>query len=86
KAGLKFEEVDQKEWIRRLAASNQDPAVNPPVKLLEFFKGKYDLDALPKMPYIDTAEASKYSKALREVKTPDEELVAKFLKYWQSLW
>ncbi|KAL7267096.1 hypothetical protein RUND412_010331 [Rhizina undulata] len=86
KAGLKFEEVDQREWIRRLAASNQDPAVNPPVKLLEFFKGRYDMDSLPKMPYIDPTEASKYSKALREVKTPDEKLVAKFLKYWQSLW
>ncbi|KAK2757279.1 putative NRPS-like protein biosynthetic cluster [Arachnomyces sp. PD_36] len=43
-AGLRFEEVDQREWIRRLRSSNPDPGANPTIKLLEFFAGKYDRD------------------------------------------
>lgn len=41
-AGLTFDEVDQREWVRRLRNSNPDPIANPTIKLVEFFAGKYD--------------------------------------------
>jgi hypothetical protein len=40
-AGLTFEQVTEQEWLARLAASNPDPAVNPTIKLLDFYKSKY---------------------------------------------
>lgn len=43
-AGLEFEVVDQREWIKRLREGEQDPTKNPTVKLTEFFAGKYDHD------------------------------------------
>lgn len=43
-SGLMFEEVDQREWIRRLRNSNPDPIANPTIKLVEFYAGKYDRD------------------------------------------
>ncbi|KAI1446874.1 L-aminoadipate-semialdehyde dehydrogenase [Annulohypoxylon stygium] len=44
-AGLKFETVSQREWVRRLRDSKQDPQKNPPIKLLKFFEEKYDNDS-----------------------------------------
>ncbi|KAK2608982.1 hypothetical protein QQS21_002462 [Conoideocrella luteorostrata] len=41
-AGLNFDEVEPKEWVRRLRTSNPDPIANPPIKLLDFFASKYD--------------------------------------------
>ncbi|GAQ03272.1 hypothetical protein ALT_0593 [Aspergillus lentulus] len=38
-AGLEFEELEQRAWVARLRQSNPDPAVNPPIKLVEFFVG-----------------------------------------------
>jgi hypothetical protein len=45
-AGLKFETVDQREWVRRLREGEQDPKKNPTIKLLDFFTEKYDNDRL----------------------------------------
>jgi hypothetical protein len=39
-AGLEFDEVEPKEWVRRLRESDQDPEANPPIKLVEFFASK----------------------------------------------
>ena len=36
-----FETVEPVEWLRRLKESDQDPAVNPSVKLIDFWQGKY---------------------------------------------
>ncbi|KAE9973609.1 hypothetical protein BLS_003501 [Venturia inaequalis] len=41
-AGLTFETVSQREWIRRLRGGEQDPIKNPTIKLLDFFADKYD--------------------------------------------
>ena len=41
-AGLKFETVSQREWVRRLRNSEKDPKKNPTMKLLDFFVEKYD--------------------------------------------
>ncbi|KUJ18380.1 acetyl-CoA synthetase-like protein [Mollisia scopiformis] len=43
-AGLTFETVSQREWIRRLRDSESDPQKNPTIKLLDFFAEKYDND------------------------------------------
>lgn len=36
-----FESVSPQEWLRRLRASEQDPALNPSIKLLKFWEEKY---------------------------------------------
>ncbi|WDK22664.1 male sterility protein [Colletotrichum graminicola] len=43
-AGLEFQTVSQREWVRRLRASDPDPERNPTYKLLGFFEDKYDND------------------------------------------
>ncbi|KAF2011872.1 acetyl-CoA synthetase-like protein [Aaosphaeria arxii CBS 175.79] len=47
-AGLKFEVLPTSEWMERLRA-NRDPKKNPPIKLLDWFEGKYGHGA-PKTP------------------------------------
>ena len=37
--------MGQCEWVRRLREGEQDPTVNPTVKLLDFFTEKYDSGA-----------------------------------------
>lgn len=84
KAGLKFETVKPTEWVRRLKASSQDPEVNPPVKLLEFFERKYACDEVRSASYIDTSKACKFSPALRETKELDAELLGRFVEHWRD--
>ncbi|GKT93887.1 NRPS-like enzyme [Colletotrichum tofieldiae] len=43
-AGLEFQIVSQREWVRRLRESDPDPERNPTYKLLGFFEEKYDND------------------------------------------
>jgi thioester reductase-like protein len=83
KAGLKFEAVFQREWVKRLEASEQDPAKNPPIKLVDFYNKKYGSGKGSEI-YIETTEACKFSPSLREAKAVDDELVKRFLRYWQE--
>ncbi|KIW89507.1 uncharacterized protein Z519_09663 [Cladophialophora bantiana CBS 173.52] len=39
--GLSFESVSPQEWLARLAASQQDPNVNPAIKLRSIYESKY---------------------------------------------
>ncbi|KAK7397569.1 hypothetical protein QQX98_013067 [Neonectria punicea] len=41
KAGLKFETLPTSEWMERLRQSDRNPSKNPPIKLLDWFEGKY---------------------------------------------
>lgn len=41
KAGYKFETLPTSEWMERLRNSERDPTKNPPIKLLDWFEGKY---------------------------------------------
>ncbi|KAI1637946.1 hypothetical protein F4809DRAFT_602441 [Biscogniauxia mediterranea] len=43
-AGLQFDVVSQREWVRRLREGEQDPKKNPTTKLLDFYTEKYDND------------------------------------------
>lgn len=40
-AGLKFEVLPTDQWMEKMRTSDQDPVRNPPIKLLDWFEGKY---------------------------------------------
>ncbi|KAI1088447.1 L-aminoadipate-semialdehyde dehydrogenase [Rostrohypoxylon terebratum] len=64
-AGLKFEAVPQREWVRRLRDSEQDPQKNPPIKLLHFFEEKYDNDSAGRSGLaFETQTTEKYSETI----------------------
>lgn len=83
-AGLSFDELPQREWIARLRASNPDPSINPPIKLVEFFASKYDHDENRRKLVFDSRKAQRYSPSLREARIIDAELVRKFVDYFRS--
>ncbi|WYZ44914.1 hypothetical protein EsH8_VIII_000230 [Colletotrichum jinshuiense] len=83
-AGLEFDEVEPKEWIRRLRASNPDPAANPPIKLVDFFASKYDRDDFaPSKTYV-TENACSLSPALAAAPVLDQQLVNNFVEYFKA--
>lgn len=83
-AGLQFEEVEPREWVRRLRESNPDPLVNPPIKLVDFFASKYDKDEFaPSKQYV-TATARSLSRTLENGWTLDQEFVTKFVGQFLS--
>lgn len=82
KAGLNFEQVDQKEWLKRLEASNPDPNVNPTVKLLEFFKKKYSTPATGPAVKFETNDTEGVSKTLHTIEAPDAALIRKMVDHW----
>ncbi|KAL7940944.1 acetyl-CoA synthetase-like protein [Trichoderma barbatum] len=81
KCGLIFDEVEPKEWIKRLRASNPDPIANPPIKLTDFFASKYDRDSFSPSKTFATDVARSLSPALNKVPNLLEEHVAKFVSY-----
>ena len=82
---LQFEEVGQKEWVDRLRASNPDPVVNPPIKLLEFFASKYDNNNTKRLSLTyDTRKARSFSPHLAAAPVLNEEIVNKFVQHWTS--
>lgn len=83
-AGLRFEEVEPREWVRRLRGSNPDPVQNPPIKLVEFFAGKYDRDEFaPTKKYV-TGTARRLSPSLATPPLLDQEFVNKFVSQFLS--
>ncbi|KAF8253407.1 acetyl-CoA synthetase-like protein [Wilcoxina mikolae CBS 423.85] len=83
-AGLEYEAVDQREWVKRLEASEQDGEKNPPIKLLDFFRKKYGRDEATTEPYFETKESCRFSPSLRNAKEVDAELIGRFLRYWRE--
>jgi carbohydrate kinase (thermoresistant glucokinase family) len=83
-AGLEFDEVEPKEWVRRLRESDQDPEANPPIKLVEFFASKYDRDEFPPSKMFATDVARRLSPALADAPVLSKNLVAKFVAYFRS--
>jgi carbohydrate kinase (thermoresistant glucokinase family) len=82
-AGLSFDEVDQREWIRRLRASNPDPSENPTIKLVEFFASKYDNDVHTRKSMGYTTKAAEaLSPALASMPQLSQELVTKFIRHF----
>lgn len=83
-AGLNFEQVSQQDWLARLAASNPDPAVNPTIKLLDFFKTKYAVPKTGPAVVFETKTTESVSETLRNVGAPDAPLIRKMVEYWSS--
>lgn len=83
-AGLEFLEPSQREWIALLRESSPDPSSNPPIKLLEFFTGKYDNDLPRKGLTYDTSYSRFLSSSLREAPVLNQELVNKFVQHFKS--
>ncbi|RFU77419.1 male sterility [Trichoderma arundinaceum] len=81
KCGLVFDEIEPKEWIKRLRASNPDPIANPPIKLTEFFASKYDRDSFGPSKMFATEVARTFSPALTKVLSLSEKHVTKFIGY-----
>lgn len=71
-AGLVFEKLPTAEWMERLRKSDRDPVKNPPIKLLDWFEGKYGTGAaktsaeIGRLEYL-TSETQKDSESLRHV-------------------
>jgi carbohydrate kinase (thermoresistant glucokinase family) len=82
KAGLTFDEVEPKEWIARLRASNPDPKQNPPIKLVDFFASKYDKEDFAPSKTFVTANACALSSALANAPVLDQDLVNRFVAYF----
>ncbi|RAH86917.1 acetyl-CoA synthetase-like protein [Aspergillus japonicus CBS 114.51] len=85
-AGVKFETLSPRDWVRRLRQSNPDPKVNPPIKLVEFFAGKYDKDTPSRILLYDTKQAQAAAPALRQAGGLTLELVDRFLSYFRTQW
>ncbi|KAH7311242.1 male sterility protein [Stachybotrys elegans] len=84
-AGLTFEEVEPKEWITRLRASNPDPTQNPTIKLVDFFASKYDKEVTPSKTFM-TETACSLSPALSNAPGLDKDLVKRFVTYFLNQW
>ncbi|KAH7135334.1 male sterility protein [Dendryphion nanum] len=78
-AGLTFDQVEPKEWVRRLRASNQDPVANPPIKLVDFFASKYDRDTSNSSRTYATSVARKFSPSLNAAPSLTQDFVEKFV-------
>ncbi|RSL55384.1 hypothetical protein CEP54_009414 [Fusarium duplospermum] len=81
-AGLTFEELEPKEWVQRLRASNSDPSANPPIKLVDFFASKYDKDEFTPSKAFATHKACELSPALANAGVLDQDFVNKFVSYF----
>ncbi|KAG8995366.1 hypothetical protein FRB94_009200 [Tulasnella sp. JGI-2019a] len=82
-AGLSFDVVPTRDWIDRLRRGPQNPLINPTVKLLTFYEGKYDHPlgkALPVRSPLCTEKTTAATRSLREAPMPDEALVRKFVE------
>jgi len=83
-AGLEFEQVEPQEWVRRLRASDPDPARNPPIKLVDFFASKYDkTDFSPSKAYA-TENACSLSPTLRGAIGLERDLIIKIVHHFRS--
>lgn len=83
-AGLEFEEVEPREWVKRLAQSSDDAVSNPSKKLLEFFRSKYDKDTFSASRTYETGVACGLSPALAHAPVLDGEFVRTFVKQFQA--
>jgi carbohydrate kinase (thermoresistant glucokinase family) len=81
-AGLTFEEVDQREWLRRLRASDPDPATNPTVKLTDFFASKYENNASRRAAEYEISNVQQLSSALATTPPLASDLVSKFVQHF----
>ncbi|KAL4928814.1 uncharacterized protein BDV17DRAFT_298355 [Aspergillus undulatus] len=79
-AGLTFEALPKREWLARLRTSNPNPALNPPIKLLDFFASKYDNDAPVRVLLYDTKKSQSAAPSLRNTAGLTQDFVTRFIQ------
>ncbi|KAL2870950.1 putative NRPS-like enzyme [Aspergillus lucknowensis] len=84
RAGLEFEELSPRAWISKLRASNPDPVSNPPIKLVDFFAGKYDNDQPKRAIEWHTAKTVEISGTIKEATPLGQDMVTRMLGYFKS--
>lgn len=86
-AGLDFEVVGQRDWIKRLRESDQDPVKNPTIKLTDFYAGKYDNDKSRAGLVYTTTLTEEVCPSLRGgVNLISSGIVKKFVDSWRHDW
>ncbi|KAL6704711.1 hypothetical protein ACN47E_007993 [Coniothyrium glycines] len=91
-AGLKFDAIPTAQWMEKLRTSDHDATKNPPIKLLDWFEGKYGAKASSKqsgvLEYL-TSETKKESNTINNV--PDvanrvyiDKVVRRLQKRWAT--
>ncbi|CAI6336212.1 unnamed protein product [Periconia digitata] len=83
-AGLEFEELPPKEWVKRLQRSSPDPVINPPIKLVDFFASKYNRDTFPAPRTYSTDTACALSPTLQNAPVLNPAHVAKFVSKFKT--
>jgi hypothetical protein len=85
-AGLQFEIVKQREWVKMLRDSNPDPIQNPTIKLLDFFAEKYDNDRPGRSGLVfETQKTETASTTIRGgFDVIGSGLLAKFVARWKA--
>ncbi|RFU33078.1 hypothetical protein B7463_g3281, partial [Scytalidium lignicola] len=79
-AGLKFDVCDPLTWLKLLQASN-DPVANPPLKLLNHFKRRFDtFTTANRAVEFETQKSQRWSKTLSKVQAPDQALITKMIR------
>ena len=89
-----FEVVSPSEWLQRLVESEQDPAKNPSIKLLDFWRKKYRLsetpeetDDAPRSLHFDTLHTVKDIPCLGMTNDPvTDGLLSKYVDVWLGKW
>ncbi|KAI1101066.1 L-aminoadipate-semialdehyde dehydrogenase [Jackrogersella minutella] len=87
-AGLDFEIVPQREWVRRLREGEQDPRKNPPIKLLQYYSKKYDNDSVGRSALVyETKTTAKYSETIGQgFDIIRSGILQKCLDNWRITW
>jgi hypothetical protein len=88
RAGLEFQTVPQREWVRLLRESDPDPVKNPTVKLLDFFAEKYDNDRPGRSGLVfETRKTEGKSGAMRDgFDVVGSGLVERMVGWWRTQW
>lgn len=87
-AGLDFEVVPQREWVRRLREGDQDGNRNPTIKLLPFFAEKYDNDNPGREGLVfETVRTAEQSEAVAGgFDIIGSGLITKIVREWKKVW
>lgn len=87
--GLQFETVSWPEWAARLDNSDSNVLRNPPYRLRHFFHSLASMNddnagAPRRLFLLDMTNACKISPRLAHGASVDDDLIGKFLKYWET--
>lgn len=87
-AGLEFEQVEREEWLKQLRDSDPDPAINPTIKLLDFYEAKYGEGSkkMRRAALYDTGNAEFISSSLRDAVALEPGLINKMVNNFLRPW